>query len=141
MRILFFIFILVLEMTPMSTAETLTSSVLKPCPASPNCVCSLDSDKKHAIEPLFYGDQKDLWQRLKEMIKEMPRTTLISESEDYLHYEFRTRFLRFKDDVEIWNDHENRKLHFRSASRIGYSDLGTNRRRVERMKSKILKLK
>ncbi len=124
----------------MSQAEVSSfSSVLKPCPSSPNCVCSLDPDQAHRIDPYIYPQNTDVWPKLKEVIARMPRTKLVSESEDYLHYEFRTRLFRFKDDVEIWHDPSKRTLHFRSASRMGHSDLGTNRRRIEGLKSQLAK--
>lgn len=119
----------------MSHAANLHPAPLKPCPASPNCVCSLDTDETHHIEPLVYTEDTGIWNRLKEEIGKLPRTKLVEEREDYLHYEFKTRLMRFKDDIEIWHDRENRTLHFRSASRVGYSDLGTNRRRIEKLKS------
>lgn len=120
----------------MSHAEV---PALKPCPSSPNCVCSLHGDESHHIDPYIYPKNTDVWIKIKSLIAAMPRTKLLSESEDYLHYEFRTRLFRFKDDVEIWHDRENDTLHFRSASRVGHSDLGTNRRRIEDLKSRLKK--
>ena len=63
----------------------------------------------------------------------MPEATIIEEQDDYLYAEFRSRIFRFVDDVEFAVDNENNEVHFRSASRVGHSDLGVNRARMERI--------
>ncbi len=65
----------------------------------------------------------------------MPRTKLVEEDESYLHYEFTSLLLRFVDDVEFLFDDESKTIHFRSASRTGYGDLGVNRKRMEEIRS------
>ena len=65
---------------------------------------------------------------------DLPRAKLVEEDEDYLHYEFTSLLLRFVDDVEFVFDDATRTIHFRSASRTGYSDLGVNRRRMEEIR-------
>lgn len=55
----------------------------------------------------------------------------------YLHYEFTSLLLRFVDDVEFLFDEEAKTIHFRSASRVGYGDLGVNRRRMEDIRSRL----
>ncbi len=105
---------------------------LRPCPASPNCVCSQDADAMHAIEPLTYsGTAAEAIERLKAAILRMPRTKIVADTGDYLHVEFTTRLMRYVDDVEFAVDHQQKVIHCRSASRIGYSDLGVNRQRIE----------
>jgi uncharacterized protein (DUF1499 family) len=42
--------------------------------------------------------------------------------------------MRFVDDVEFLFDDTNKKIHVRSASRVGYSDMGVNRKRVEELR-------
>jgi uncharacterized protein (DUF1499 family) len=74
---------------------------------------------------------------LKTMIAALPRTKLVEEDETYLHYEFTSLLLRFVDDVEFLFDDETKTIHFRSASRSGYGDLGVNRRRMEDIRSRI----
>jgi uncharacterized protein (DUF1499 family) len=61
----------------------------------------------------------------------MPRSRLVSSRDGYLHAEFRSRLLGFVDDVEFSIDEAEQLIHFRSASRVGYSDLGVNRKRME----------
>jgi uncharacterized protein (DUF1499 family) len=73
---------------------------------------------------------------LKTMIAGLPRTKLVEEDDTYLHYEFTSLLLRFVDDVEFLFDDETKTIHFRSASRTGYGDLGVNRRRMEDIRSR-----
>lgn len=72
---------------------------------------------------------------LKATIATLPRTKLVDEDESYLHYEFTTLLLRFVDDVEFLFDETTKTVHFRSASRTGYSDLGVNRKRMEQVRA------
>jgi uncharacterized protein (DUF1499 family) len=73
---------------------------------------------------------------LKTVIAGLPRTKLVEEDDTYLHYEFTSLLLRFVDDVEFLFDDETKTVHFRSASRTGYGDLGVNRRRMEDIRSR-----
>jgi len=52
----------------------------------------------------------------------------------YLHVEFRSTLFRFVDDVEFVIDEPQGLIHIRSASRVGYSDLGANRKRMEKIR-------
>ena len=117
-----------------STPPTLgvTDGKLLPCPSSPNCVCSTDEDAGHAIAPLaFTGPASEAFSRIKSVTLAMPRTRSLEESTNYLRVEFTTLICRFKDDVEFVLDEQNSVIHVRSASRVGHSDLGVNRKRVE----------
>jgi uncharacterized protein (DUF1499 family) len=109
---------------------------LNQCPASPNCVCSQDPDPAHQIVPLaFTGTADDAWGRLKTVVAGRPRARIVEESADYLRAEFRSRVFRFVDDVEFVMDEPNHVIQVRSASRVGYSDLGVNRRRIEALRA------
>ena len=109
-----------------------TDGRLRPCPESPNCVSSQAADPRHRMEPLrFSGSSADAWLRLRQGVAVMPRTVVVSEEPGrYLHVEFTTRVFRYTDDVEFLLDEAEGVIHFRSASRIGHYDLGTNRRRM-----------
>jgi uncharacterized protein (DUF1499 family) len=107
---------------------------LAPCPASPNCVSSQATDAGHAVEPLrFTGDAGAAMLRLKAVVQSMPRTQIVQSTADYLYAEFTSRLLGFVDDVEFHCD--GKVIHVRSASRLGYSDLGVNRSRVEEIRA------
>ncbi len=110
---------------------------LRPCPSSPNCVCSQDEDAGHHIEPLqFTGSPREAWDRLHTLVETLPRTRVVSRDDRYLHVEFTTPLLRFIDDIEFLLDETNSVIHVRSASRIGHSDLGTNRKRIEAIRQR-----
>ncbi|MEI8013400.1 MAG: DUF1499 domain-containing protein [Nitrospira sp.] len=110
--------------------------MLAPCPSSPNCVSTQAQDEGHAIEPIRYRKSRaEAKEALKEVIRSMPRTKLVEEDETYLHYEATSLLLRFVDDVEFLLDDETKTIHFRSASRIGYGDLGVNRKRMEQVRA------
>ena len=112
-----------------------TAGKLTPCPQSPNCVSSQASDKKHYIKPLQFSDNPDQdWNKLVTIIQALAGTTIIEQRENYLHAECKTRLMGFVDDLEyVWAAADN-ICHVRSASRVGYSDLGKNRRRVEQIR-------
>lgn len=104
---------------------------LSPCPSSPNCVSSQSEDGKHKIDPiLFNSTPAEAVDRLKKVIQGMARTTIVRETPEYLHVEFRT-LLGFVDDGEFFVDGNRQVIQLRSASRVGYWNLGVNRRRVE----------
>jgi uncharacterized protein (DUF1499 family) len=108
---------------------------LFPCPSSPNCVCSQDPQSDHQIPPLSYnGSKSEVLPKLKKLILGLRRTRLLEERENYLRFEFRSAVFRFVDDVEFLLDDSTGVIHVRSASRTGYSDLGANRKRVERIR-------
>ena len=109
-----------------------TDGRLTDCPSSPNCVGSQASAESHRMAPLtFTGDAAAAKERLREAIRSMPRSKIVEESERYLRVEFTTAILRFVDDVEFLIQPETNEIHFRSASRIGQSDLGANRKRMQ----------
>ncbi len=112
-----------------------SSADLPPCPASPNCVSSQAGDSEQRVAPLAFTMHPDeALARLKQVLQKEPRMTIVTEEGSYLHAEARSFLFRFVDDVEFMMDTDRRVIHVRSASRTGYSDLGVNRRRVERLR-------
>jgi uncharacterized protein (DUF1499 family) len=110
---------------------------LAPCPATSNCVSSQSSDPIHAIEPLtISGPVTDAHAALKHILLGMKRTAIITETDTYIHAEFTSAIFRFVDDVEFWFDENGKVIHVRSASRLGQSDLGVNRKRVEDIRAR-----
>jgi uncharacterized protein (DUF1499 family) len=111
---------------------------LAPCPSSPNCVSTTAQDQEHAIAPFrFATSRTEAQEALKAIVLSMPRTRLVEVDESYQHYEFTSLLLRFVDDVEFLFDEATKTVHFRSASRTGYSDLGVNRRRMEEIRKMV----
>lgn len=112
------------------------SNMLAPCPKSPNCVSSRSEDEEHRVEPFALSSSPEIsWSRLKEVVQAQPRAEIVQKTDNYLHAEFRSRWFRFVDDVEFYLDPDQKVIHLRSASRIGYSDLGANRKRVEALRA------
>jgi uncharacterized protein (DUF1499 family) len=110
-----------------------------PCPDSPNCVSTKATDDEHAIDPLPYSTTKaNAKKRLLEIIHSLPRTQVATDQPDYLHIEFTSQVLRFVDDVEFYLGVTDRTIHFRSASRVGHSDLGVNRKRMEAIRKRFI---
>ncbi|RPH81119.1 MAG: DUF1499 domain-containing protein [Nitrospiraceae bacterium] len=109
---------------------------LEPCPSSPNCVSTQGQDEGHSISPFRYRKSRaEAKEALKEVIRSLPRTKLVEEDASYLHYEFTSLLLRFVDNVEFLFDDDTKTIHFRSASRTGYGDLGVNRARMEQVRA------
>lgn len=112
---------------------------LSPCPGSPNCVCSYDGDAQHRIEPLTYQTNASAaMAALKQIIQALERTQLITESDTYLYVEFTSKLMKFVDDVEFYAEPGKQVIQVRSASRLGKSDLGVNRQRIELIRSQLL---
>ena len=106
---------------------------LTECPGSPNCVSSQAVGEGHRIEPfVFSDDPAQAFARLKQTLARRGDTTIIEERPGYLRVEFRTTL--FVDDGEFLLDVRQRLIQVRSASRLGYSDLGKNRSRLEEIR-------
>ncbi len=108
---------------------------LRPCPSSPNCVSSESDSPPSRVEPLtFKGPPEKAWGDLKETIREMGGEVQ-EEHEGYLWATFTSKVFRFVDDVEFRMVSTAGMVHVRSGSRVGYSDLGVNRKRVEKLRT------
>lgn len=108
---------------------------LTPCPDTPNCVSSLAEDKQHFIEPIPYKGETAVTQHeLLEILHSFKRVRVVRLEEDYIHAEFVSFIFRFVDDVEFVFDDVKKIIQVKSASRTGYSDLGVNRRRIEKIR-------
>ena len=99
---------------------------LADCPDSPNCVCSFEERESHYVEPLNASLAE-----IQRMLMSLPRARIVASDGNYLYAEFTSRIMGFVDDVEFLYDPDAGITHVRSASRVGYSDMGVNRERVE----------
>ena len=105
---------------------------LRPCPATPNCVSTEAADAVHRMPPIpFTGSAAEAIARLTRVVESMPRARVVAREDTYLRAEYRSLVFRFVDDVEFAVDSAARVIHFRSASRVGRSDFGVNRRRMQ----------
>ncbi|HZE59145.1 MAG TPA: DUF1499 domain-containing protein [Burkholderiales bacterium] len=112
---------------------------LAPCKRTPNCVSSQadPTDHEHYIAPIaFRGSAAEL----RRAVESMARARVIKTERDYLYAEYRTRLMRYVDDLELYYDEKQGLVHVRSASRLGRRDFGVNRDRVEALRRTIAKL-
>ena len=99
---------------------------LAACPDSPNCVSSFEQRESHAIAPLN-GNLA----AVRAALEQLPQAVIVTDEGNYIHAEFTSRLMGFVDDVEFLADPASGQVHVRSASRLGHSDLGVNRERVD----------
>jgi len=109
------------------------------CKKTPNCVNSQATDEKHFIEPIhFIGERQGAQDRLLKILKNWKRTNIIVVQQNYIRVEFTSQIFRFVDDVEFYFPSTKAgklTLHVRSASRVGHSDFGVNRKRIEQIRN------
>jgi uncharacterized protein (DUF1499 family) len=116
------------------------ASRLAPCPSSPNCVSSDADDSAHIIAAFALAmPAGDAWPAVRGSVENLPRTTIISETSDYLHAECASAIFGFVDDLELHLRTAEGVIAVRSASRLGYSDLGANRRRIENLRALLVR--
>ena len=131
----------VLSCASNSPKAQLVDGRLRACPKSPNCVSSESDSASSRVEPLtFQGPPEKAWGNLKETIREMGGK-IEEEPDGYLWATFTSRLFRFVDDVEFRMVSTDGIIHVRSGSRVGYSDLGVNRRRVEKLRTLFIQKK
>ena len=110
------------------------------CPETPNCVSTKNINTKNYILPITYKGSRDNAKKfLLLTIKSFKSAKIKKELEQFIHVEVTSKIFGFVDDVEFYLN-EPEIIHFRSASRIGYSDLGVNRERMETIRKKFNKL-
>ncbi len=108
---------------------------LSPCPSSPNCISSDAAEHAHFVEPFtLQAPAARAWPLLRQAVAELPRTRIVQEAEGYLHAECRSALFGFVDDLELHLRPGTDAVSVRSAARLGHSDFGVNRRRVEKLR-------
>lgn len=125
--------------TPETVKRPADSVTLAPCPESPNCISSQApaDDAQHYMAPLTYtGTAEEAREKLLAVIGAMPRTKVVADEGNYIHATFTSLIFRFVDDVEFVIDDSAKQIHFRSAARVGYGDMGVNRKRMEEITSR-----
>ena len=114
------------------------AGTLPPCPDKPNCVSSLAPDEDHRAQPYRLAAGAD-WAVVRAAVAAMPRTAIVEERPGYLHAESHSRIFRFVDDLELLASKAGDRVDVRSASRVGYGDMGVNRERVEALRDALAK--
>lgn len=109
---------------------------LAPCPNKPNCVGSQASGRNFVPPLVFSGSAQNAFERLTAIVASWPRTRIVEQTSDYLHAEVASRIFGFIDDVEFHIDQAGKRVQVRSAARVGYSDFGVNRARIEAIRTR-----
>lgn len=118
---------------------------LKPPSKTPNSVSSQASlypshpQRTYAdIAPLaLVGNPDDTLERIAEIAAAMDGAKIIKREPDYLYVQFTSRLMKYVDDAEFWFDPATGVIQVRSSSRLGSSDLGVNRERIEFIRKKL----
>ncbi|MBE9040117.1 DUF1499 domain-containing protein [Oscillatoriales cyanobacterium LEGE 11467] len=116
----------------------LQAGQLKSCPSSPNCVSSQDTDAQHYIDPVTADSNiKETFAKVKATIESLKEAKIVTADDRYIYAEFTSKLMGFVDDVEFYLDEQTETIQVRSASRLGKSDLGANRKRIEMIREKL----
>lgn len=109
------------------------------CPTSPNCVSSDSTSDEHRVAAFpINPEATDVWQAVIAAVQAMPRTTVVTDQNNYLHAECRSALMGYVDDLQLQLRPEQGEIAVYSASRLGYSDLGVNRKRVNQLREQLL---
>lgn len=107
------------------------------CPGKPNCVSSQAEDENHSLAVFRYqGEKEAALKGLKRAITSLDGMTIVTENDTYFHIECKSATMGFVDDLEFYFS-KKYVIQVRSASRLGYSDFGVNRKRVEKLRELI----
>jgi uncharacterized protein (DUF1499 family) len=124
------------QMSQSGEANGLVEAKLTKCPDKPNCICTeFEADATHYIDPIVFTQSNgaEILSRIKNSVREMGGR-IQAEADNYLAFTFTSSIFRFVDDLEIRIDADQNMIHMRSASRVGRSDRGVNKKRIEQLK-------
>ena len=110
----------------------------KRTPNNVNSQIDRNADTEHYIEPLRYrGDARKAWETLQNIVSGMRRAKVVKSEPSYLYAEFSSKLMGYVDDTEFYLDEKAGVIQVRSASRLGRSDFGVNRERIESIRAKL----
>jgi uncharacterized protein (DUF1499 family) len=113
----------------------LENGVFKPLRKTPNGVSTQAQKPSEKVPTLKYKEDLSHSKAvLIEAFNAYGSYDILVDEALYMHVVFSTEGLGFKDDVEIYFDEKEKQIHYKSQSRVGYSDMGVNRRRYEAIK-------
>ncbi len=114
-----------------------TGTAITACPTSkPNCVSTLNTEEGFKAYPIaFSGDAASAVAKLKAAIQTEPNVEVVFENAQQIEVTFKTALFGFRDDARFAINPATNHIEFSSASRVGYSDLGVNRKRMERIRA------
>lgn len=107
---------------------------LQPLSSKPNGVSTQADDAAKRVAPWpFKADREKTMAAIVAAVNGYGGVEVVKQETDYLYVVFITDLMKFRDDAEFYLDSDARQVHFRSASRAGYSDAGLNRQRHEKL--------
>lgn len=107
---------------------------LAPMPKSPNAVSSQSDDPEKKVSPIaFKGNLNESKEVIKRALEAYGNIIIVTEEGNYIHAVSTTSTMKYHDDLEFYFDEKSAIIHYRSASRVGYSDRGLNRERYDRL--------
>jgi len=116
-------------------------SALSLRPARPNCVSSEGADPSHQVAPFLLAvSPGEAWPAIRQAVSELPRTRIVGETSAYLHAECRSALFGFVDDLELLLHPDQGRIAVRSVARLGDSEFGVNRKRVETLRRNLVSL-
>lgn len=122
-----------IQSTEMGNIKTYNGSRLGNCPDKPNCVSSFEKvEADNYIEPMTVEKLNFSLSSL-----DLSDYNILVQTENYIYMTYKSSIFKFVDDIELLYLPTDKTLHFRSASRVGYSDMGANRKRIEKLKSQL----
>lgn len=109
---------------------------LLPCSSKPNCVSTAPGDTKHFISPIEYTSSREqAIDEVENFLQKQEKFRIKENDAGYFWVECSSSLFGFVDDLEIYFPADTKRVFIRSASRLGYSDLGVNRKRVEQIRT------
>jgi len=109
---------------------------LADCPDTPNCQGSQSSRTEQLLSPFsFTSPPEDVIRQLATLVSQQAGARIVTQNDEYLHATFKTALMGYIDDLEFLLDEPGGVVHVRSASRLGKSDLGANRKRIEALRA------
>lgn len=119
----------------------MTDNRFSPMPSSPNAVSSHTDLEDKKVQPLAFESIDDAKKNVKRVLAQMPNNTIHTDTIEYMHIVFTTETMKYHDDVELFFDTTANLIHYRSQSRVGYSDKGLNRDRYNQFSTLYSSLK
>lgn len=118
-----------------------SQGMLAPCPDKPNCVSSFAEDVDHHVDALsIVGTSLSAWQGLQSIVEAEPNAEIVTKRDDYIHVVYTSMLMRYRDDVEFLLREREGEIALRSASRVGHSDMGVNRSRIEAIRDQLFEM-
>ena len=110
------------------------NGLLAPVSKKPNNVSSQARIDDKKVAPLAFKETPEATMNaIKKAVENYGGATVKEETSFYFYVVFTTALMKYNDDVEFWLDTEKKQVHFRSSSRAGYSDMGLNRKRYDKL--------